>query len=265
MRKQNLAKPSRDNHDSKTIEIKTLKEIELLEEAGRILSLIVKDLRCSLRIGMTTQEIDRKVEELMASYRVVPAFKGYRGFPGASCISVNEEVVHGIPGKRVVKEGDIVSIDIGIMAHDYFSDTAFTVGFGDIAPELKRLLDVTREALYKGIEQAVVGRHLCDISFAIQDYVESEHFSVVRDFVGHGIGRMLHEYPEVPNFGPPHTGPLLKEGMVLAIEPMVNMGTWQTEILQDGWTVVTKDRRPSAHFEHTVAITKSGPKILTEW
>jgi len=253
------------NHRDSEAVIKTPEEIELLARAGQILSGIVKDLKRSLKVGMTTQDLDLKAQELIASYQVTPAFKGYRGFPGCICVSVNEEVVHGIPGKRVIKEGDVVSIDIGIMVQDYFSDTAFTIGLGNISADLRTLLGVTQEALYKGIEQAVIHHHLSDISFAIQSYVESHDFTVVRDFVGHGIGRRLHEYPEVPNFGPPHTGPLLKEGMVLAIEPMVNMGTWQTEILADGWTVVTKDRKPSAHFEHTVAVTKLGPRILTEW
>ena len=213
---------------------------------------------------MTTQEIDCKAEALIGEHRVRPAFKGYRGFPGCICISINNEVVHGIPGKRLVKDGDIVSIDIGIVADHYFSDTAFTMGFGEISVDLKKLLEVTKESLDKGIQQALVGHHLSDISCAIQEYVEAHHFAVVRDFVGHGIGRALHEDPEIPNYGPPYMGPLLEEGMVFAIEPMVNMGTWQTEVLKDGWTVVTKDGKPSAHFEHTVAIMKSGPEILTK-
>lgn len=212
---------------------------------------------------MTTQAIDQKAEELIRAHGGQSAFKGYRGFPASSCVSVNREVVHGVPGPRIIKEGDIVSIDVGIIVDNYFSDTAFTLGVGNISLELQKLLRVTQEALYKGIAQAVVDRHLFDISYAIQSYVESRGFTVVRDFVGHGIGRALHEEPEIPNFGQPHDGPLLKEGMVLAIEPMVNMGTWQTRTLSDGWTVVTKDGLPSAHFEHTIAITKSGPEILT--
>ena len=213
---------------------------------------------------MTTKEIDAKAAELMARHQVQPAFKGYRGFPGCVCVSVNHEVVHGIPGNRVVRDGDIVSIDVGIIFQEYFSDTAFTVGLGRIPPRLEELLKVTEQSLYKGIAQAVVGRHLSDISFAVQEFVEAHDFSVVRDFVGHGIGKSLHEDPEIPNFGAAHEGPILNEGMVFAIEPMVNMGTWQTRVLPDGWTVVTADGKPSAHFEHTVAITKSGPEILTK-
>ena len=248
----------------KPISIKTPEEIEALRRAGKVLVSIVKELKRSLKIGMTTQEIDEKAEELIRAHGSRPAFKGYRGFPGSSCISVNREVVHGVPGQRVIKDGDIVSIDVGIVIDNYFSDTAFTLGVGNISADLRKLLSVTQEALYKGIEQAVVDHHLSDISHAIQNYAESHNFTVVRDFVGHGIGRALHEEPEIPNFGPPHQGPLLKEGMVLAIEPMVNMGTWQTRTLSDGWTVVTRDGLPSAHFEHTVVVTKSGPEILTK-
>ena len=247
----------------KLIPIKTKEELALLRQAGKILSMITEELKQYIREGMTTQDIDSKAAELMATHNVKSAFKGYRGFPGTICVSLNEEVVHGIPGKKVLKKGDIASIDVGIVANDYYSDTAFTVGIGDMDSEHQRLIDVTRDSLEKGIEEAKAGNHLSDISFAIQDYVESKNFSVVKDFVGHGIGKMLHEEPEVPNFGLPHAGPLLKEGMVLAIEPMVNMGTWRTKILDDGWTVVTQDGKSSAHFEHTVAITKAGPQILT--
>ena|SRR3989338_5701501 len=248
----------------KSISIKTPEEIEILRRAGKVLASIIKELKCSLKIGMTTQAINDKAEELISAHGAHPAFKGYRGFPGSSCVSVNREVVHGVPGQRIIKEGDIVSVDVGIVVDNYFSDTAFTLGVGNISADLKKLLSVTQEALYKGIEQAVVDHHLSDISHAIQNYVESHDFTVVRDFVGHGIGRALHEEPEVPNYGAPHDGPLLKEGMVLAIEPMVNMGTWQTKTLSDGWTVVTKDGLPSAHFEHTILIAKSGPEILTK-
>lgn len=248
----------------KPISIKTPEEIEILRRAGKVLASIIKELKCSLKIGMTTQAIDDKAEELIRAHGARAAFKGYRGFPASSCISVNREVVHGVPGRRTIKEGDIVSVDVGIVIDNYFSDTAFTLGLGNISADLKKLLNVAYEALYKGIEQARVDHHVSDISHAIQSHVESHGFTVVRDFVGHGIGRALHEEPEIPNFGAPHDGPLLKEGMVLAIEPMVNMGTWQTRTLGDGWTVVTKDGLPSAHFEHTVLITKSGPEILTK-
>lgn len=246
------------------ISIKTQEEIRILREAGRILAAITRELKGSLTAGINTRAVDAEAERLIRKYGVSPAFKGYRGFPGCVCVSVNDEVVHGIPGSRILKEGDIVSIDVGIVHNDYYADTAVTVGIGNISAELQRLLDVTYQALYKGIACARAGNHLSDISHAIQEFVESHRFSVVRDFVGHGIGRCLHEDPEIPNYGPPHTGPLLKEGMVFAIEPMVNAGHWQTRILEDGWTVVTKDGKPSAHFEHTVAVTAQEAEILTK-
>lgn len=246
------------------IAIKTKEELEIQSQSGRILAAIVSEIKKIIRPGITTKEIDRKAEELIKQYNVKSAFKGYRRFPGYACISVNQEVVHGIPGHRALITGDIVSVDIGISYRDFFSDTAFTAGVGKIDPELERLINVTEKALYQGVEKAVENNHLSDISFAIQSFVEANNFSIVRDFVGHGIGKSLHEDPEVPNFGLPKSGPLLKEGMVLAIEPMVNMGTWRVKVLDDGWTVVTADGKPSAHFEHTVAITKSGPRILTQ-
>lgn len=247
-----------------SISIKTAQEIEILRDAGGILAQIIEDLKRSLKEGITTKEIDRQAEELIRQRGVLPAFKGYRGFPGCVCLSINEEVVHGIPGNRLLCGGDIVSLDVGIIHKGYYSDTAVTIGVGAIREELKKLLDVTSQSLYKGIEQARPGNHLSDISHAVQTYVEANHLAVVRDFVGHGIGKTLHEDPEIPNFGAPHQGPLLREGMVLAIEPMVNLGTWQTRVLDDGWTVVTQDGLPSAHFEHTVAITSKGPEILTQ-
>lgn len=246
-----------------SISIKTAQEVKLLREAGKILAGIVQELRRSLKTGITTRAVDIEAERLIRAAKVQPAFKGYRGFPACVCVSINDEVVHGIPGERVIKDGDVVSLDVGIVYKEYYSDTAVTVGVGTIGEEQRRLMDVTEQALLKGIEQARAGNHLSDISHAVQSHVEANHFAVVRDFVGHGIGKNLHEDPEIPNFGPPHTGPLLKEGMVFAIEPMVNAGTWQTRILGDGWTVVTQDGRPSAHFEHTVAIGKKGPEILT--
>lgn len=249
---------------NRQITIKTPEEIEILRQAGKRLAAIIKDLSCSLKTGMTTQQVDATAEKLIAGQNVRPAFKGYRGFPGCICISVNEEVVHGIPGKKMIEDGDLVKIDVGIIHKEYYADTALTVGVGEIGPYLQSLLDVTRDSLYKGIAQAKPGNHLTDISHAVQTHAEKNKFSVVRDFVGHGIGRSLHEEPEIPNFGPPHCGPVLMSGMVLAIEPMVNVGTWQTRILDDGWTVVTLDGKPSAHFEHTVAVTENGPEILTE-
>ncbi len=247
-----------------SISIKTAQEIAILRDAGKILAGIVADLKRSLKEGITTKDVDQVAETLIRQRGVIPAFKGYRGFPGCVCVSVNEEVVHGIPGSRLLRAGDIVSLDVGIIHKEYYSDTAVTVGIGTVKDALKKLLDVTSESLDKGIEQARAGNHLSDISHAIQIFVEANHFSIVRDFVGHGIGKSLHEDPEIPNFGPAHNGPVLKEGMVFAIEPMVNMGTWQTKIMDDGWTVVTQDGAPSAHFEHTVAITAKGPEILTK-
>ena len=245
------------------ISLKTQDELAILREAGGILAKIVRELTCSLKPGMTTRELDHEAQKLIEKYKVKPAFKGYRGFPGCACISVNEEVVHGIPGNRVILEGDIISVDVGIIHKGFYSDTAVTLGVGRIDDKLQHLLDVTYQALLKGIAKAKVGNHLSDISHEIQTYVESQHYSVVREFVGHGIGRNLHEDPEIPNFGPAGNGPELKAGMVLAIEPMVNVGRWPTKILNDGWTVVTEDGKPSAHFEHTIAVTQGEPEILT--
>lgn len=247
----------------RSISIKTPQELKILREAGAILATVVEEIKCSLKSGVTTREIDQKAEDLIKKRKVIPAFKGYRGFPGSVCISVNEEVVHGIPGERILKDGDIVSLDVGIIHKGYYSDTAMTMGIGAISPDLQKLLDVTYASLCAGIDNVRVNNNLSDISHAIQRYVENNRFSVVREFVGHGIGKRLHEEPEIPNFGPPHQGPILKEGMVFAIEPMVNMGCGGTKILEDGWTVVTADGLPSAHFEHTVAIAKDGPEILT--
>lgn len=246
-----------------SIRIKKPEEIDILRKAGKILASIIRELESSLKSGMTTKDIDAKAEGLIRRANVLPAFKGYRGFPGCACVSVNEEVVHGIPGPKVVKDGDIVSIDVGIIHDDYFSDTAVTVPIGKVDEKCLKLLQVTKESLYKGIEKAWPNKRLSDISSAIQQCVEKNNFSVVRNFVGHGIGRHLHEEPEIPNFGEPNQGPVLKEGMVFAIEPMVNLGRHQTKILSDGWTVVTEDGKPSAHFEHTIAITSKGPEILT--
>jgi len=249
---------------SQGIRIKSANEVDILRKAGKILSSIVIQLQGSLTSGMTTKDIDARAEELIRKNKVAAAFKGYRGFPGVACISVNEGVVHGIPDKRIVKDGDIVSLDIGIVYEGYYSDTAVTVAVGNILPEVQRLLDVAQASLYRGIEQARVGNRLSDISFAVQSFVEMHGFSVVRDFVGHGIGRALHEEPEIPNYGRAGQGPVLAEGMVFAIEPMVNFGTHRTKVLNDGWTVVTEDGKPSAHFEHTIVITAQGPEILTK-
>jgi len=248
----------------KLIILKSKQEIEKMRRAGKALACVKEDLKSSLKVGMTTLEIDRIAEKLIDQREAKPAFKGYHGFPATACISINEEIVHGIPNVRVVKEGDIVSIDIGLILDDWFSDCAFTVGFGSLDEATQRLIDVTEQSLSKGIDQAKEGNYLSDIGFAIQSFVEPFGFSVVRDFVGHGIGMSLHEEPEVPNFGLPKSGPVLQEGMVFAIEPMINTGTYKTKILDDKWTVVTSDGKPSAHFEHTVAVTANGPEILTK-
>ena len=246
------------------IKIKSPHEIQILRDAGQILAEIISELRRSLTSGMTTADIDAVAEKLIADRKVKPAFKGYRGFPACACTSVNHQVVHGIPGDTVLNDGDIVSVDVGIIHNDFYSDTAFTAGMGTIDAELTRLLEVTEESLARGIAQARAGRHLSDISAAIQEFVEAQGFSIVRDFVGHGIGRNLHEEPEIPNFGSPNQGPILEEGMVFAIEPMVNIGNWKTRIAEDGWTVETADGKPSAHFEHSLVITAGDPEILTQ-
>lgn len=228
-----------------------------------MLARIVSELKSQTRAGICTRDIDRIAEELISKNGAIAAFKGYRGFPANVCVSVNEEIVHGIPDDRQITEGDIVSVDIGINLDGFFSDAAFTVSIGRVSALKEKLIAVTKKALDLGIAQARVNNHLGDISAAIQRLAEAQGFSVVRDFVGHGIGRNIHEDPEVPNFGKAHEGLRLKEGMVLAIEPMVNAGTWQVEIMENGWTAITKDGEPSAHFEHCVAILTDGPEILT--
>lgn len=245
------------------IPLKSEKEIQMLKRSGGILNKVMKKIQEFIRPGVSTLEINQLAEEWVYRENALPAFKGYNGFPAAVCTSINEEIVHGIPGDRKLKESDIISLDLGINYDGYFSDAAVTLAIGKINPRAKKLIDVTKKALFEGIKQARVKNHLSDISYSIQNYVERQGFSVVRQFVGHGIGCKLHEEPEIPNFGRPHQGPVLMSGMVLAIEPMVNMGTWESEILDNGWTAVTKDRLPSAHFEHTVAITENGPEILT--
>lgn len=243
--------------------IKSPREIEQLRKANAIVAEVLEKLRGLVAPGVTTEELDRISEEIILSRGALPAFKGYRGYPKTLCVSINEQVVHGIPNQRRLKEGDIVSIDVGANLHGYFGDAATTLPVGRISPETKRLLEVTEKALYIGIEMARVGNRLYDISHAIQTWVESNGFSVVRDFVGHGIGRSLHEDPQIPNFGPPHQGPRLEKGMVFALEPMVNEGTHEVRVLEDGWTVVTADGKPSAHFEHTIAITDGEAEILS--
>lgn len=245
------------------ISIKSEEDIEKIRKSGEILSKVMRNLREKIKAGMRTKDIDQLAGELISIESAIPAFKDYRGFPANICISINEEVVHGIPDERQLQEGDIVSLDLGINFNGYFSDAAVTLPIGKIDNHKRKLIEVTKKALYLGIKEAKENNYLSDISYAIQSYVESSGFSVVRQFVGHGIGFKMHEEPEIPNFGSAHQGPRLLAGMVLAIEPMVNMGTWEVNILDNGWTAVTKDGLASAHFEHTVAITKNGPQILT--
>ncbi len=243
--------------------LKSKREIEIIRENGRILAQALKLIEENVKEGIKTKKLDSLAEEFIKNNGALPAFKGYRGFPANICISINEEIVHGIPDDRRLVFGDIVSVDVGVYKNGYFADGAFTYKVGEISPEAQKLIDVTRNSLYKGIDSCLEGRNLSDVSFAIQSYVEASGFQVVRELVGHGIGRDIHEEPQIPNFGDPGQGPVLKEGMVLAIEPMLNQGTYEIETLDDGWTVVTKDMSLSAHFEHTVAITKNGSEILT--
>lgn len=245
------------------IPLKSEKDLRMMRASGKILNGIIKQLIDFIKPGISTSQINDFAQDLAGREKAIPAFKGYKGFPAAICTSVNEEIVHGIPGPRVIKEGDIIGLDFGINYDGYFTDSAVTLAIGRISPPLKKLIEITRASLYEGIRHAKAGNRLSDISSNIQNYVERNGFSVVRQFVGHGIGLSLHEEPEVPNFGRPHEGPVLECGMVFAIEPMVNMGTWEAEFSSNGWTAVTKDRLPSAHFEHTVAITEKGPEVLT--
>lgn len=246
------------------IDIKSSREIALMREAGRIVAETLALLQEKIRAGMTTAELDAIAEGVATRHGAIPSFKGYHGYPASLCVSINEEVVHGIPSPhRVLQEGDIVSLDYGAIYKGYHGDAAVTVGIGLISPVARRLIEVTREALAKGIAQARAGNRLGDISWAIQSYVEGQGFSVVRQYVGHGIGRQMHEEPQVPNFGPAGRGRLLRPGMTLALEPMVNVGTYLTTVLADGWTVITEDHSLSAHFEHTVAITDQEAEVLT--
>ena len=281
--------PTGDKPEKKMIHIRTPQEIESMRPGNRLVAQVLRTLREAIKPGMTTKELDTMAEHAVRAAGANPAFKGYRGFPAnlcvsineevvhgipgprplkegeivSLCVSINEEVVHGIPGPRVLKEGEIVSLDLGVYLNEYYGDAAITVPVGTVGEEATRLLEVTQQALLLGIEQARDGNRLFDISHAVQSWAESHGFSVVRDFVGHGIGRNLHEDPQVPNFGPPHQGPRLRPGMVLAIEPMINAGTWEVTILEDTWTVVTADHRLSAHFEHTIAVTDGAADILT--
>lgn len=245
------------------IPIKSDVEISLMKEAADILIEAHDIVAKSIQDGITTRELDALAEKFIKSKHAFPSFKGYCGYPASACISINEEVVHGIPGKRKLKYGDLVSVDLGVYYKGYHSDAARSYAVGDGSPEILKLIEVTKESFFEGLKYAKPGNHLGQISLAIQTYVESHGFSVVRDLVGHGIGKELHEEPQVPNYKTPGRGPKLQKGMVLAIEPMVNMGTWQVRALEDDWTFVTRDGMPSAHYENTVVITNDIPQILT--
>jgi len=246
------------------VHIRTAEEIEKIRESGRIVHETLMLLGREIRPGITTRRLDKMAEEFIRSQGGRSAFKGYRGYPGHICTSINEQVVHGIPSDRVLLDGEIISLDIGVKKNGYIGDAAMTFAVGNVAEEWLQLMRVTEESLYKGIAQAQPGNHLSDIGHAIQTYVESFGYGVVRNLVGHGVGRDLHEPPEIPNYGDPGRGPVLKPGMCLAIEPMITLGTYEVRLLRDGWTVITEDRLPAAHYEHTIVIGQDGPRILTQ-
>lgn len=246
------------------ITIKTEREIELMKKAGELLAATHKEIAKLIKPGVTTMEIEAFVEDYLAKHGATPEQKGYHGYPYATCASVNEVVCHGFPSKKPLKEGDIVTIDMVVNLDGALADSAWTYAVGNVSEEAKQLMDVTKECLYKGIEQSVVGNRIGDIGHAIQTYAESKGYSVVRDFTGHGIGSDMHEDPQIPHFGAPGKGPRLKEGMVITIEPMINIGRYHTKVEDDGWTARTVDYSLSAQYEHTLAITKEGPVILTD-
>jgi len=245
--------------------VKSPNEIAVMRRAGMVVASILKMLSKEIKPGMATRQLDEIAVRELDRYGARSSFKGYRSFPATLCVSINEEIVHGIPGKRVIQEGDVVSLDFGAVVDGFHGDAALTVGVGNISPQTKQLLETTRGSLEAGINVARDGAHLSDVSAAIQYYVESRGFSVVREYTGHGIGRELHEDPQIPNFGPPGYGPVLRRGMTVAIEPMVNIGGWQTKVKSDHWTVVTADGSLSAHFEKTIAITNGEAEVLTPW
>lgn len=264
-----LVLPAESGKRNPMIIIKSKREIDCLRRSNQIVAAVFREIKKMVRPGITTRELDREVERLIRAHGGIPAFKGYKppgyrsDFPASMCISVNEEVVHGIPGPRKLREGDIVSLDVGVLLDGYYGDAAVTLPVGNVSEEAKRLMEVAERALYLGIEKAKAGNRLSDISHCIQAYTEGNGFSVVRDFVGHGIGKSLHENPQIPNFGPPHQGPRLRQGMIFALEPMINAGTWRVTRLDDEWTVVTADGKLSAHFEHSIALTDGDPEILS--
>ncbi|XXM71690.1 type I methionyl aminopeptidase [Lysinibacillus sphaericus] len=243
---------------------KTPREIEIMRHAGKIVALTHAELQKHILPGISTKELDAIAEKFIRKHDAIPSFKGYNGFRGSICASVNNELVHGIPGERVLKDGDIISIDIGAKYNGYHGDSAWTYPVGKIDDETQKLLDITEESLYLGLKEAKPGERLSNISHSIQTFVEANGFSIVREYVGHGVGQDLHEDPQIPHYGPPNKGPRLKPGMVLAIEPMVNAGSRYVRTLSDNWTVVTVDDKMCAHFEHTIAITEDGYEILTK-
>jgi methionyl aminopeptidase len=244
--------------------IKSDDEVAVMREAGQMLAEVLEMVAAEAKAGLRTAQLDTIVREEFKRRKVVPTFLGYQGYPAHVCVSVNEEIVHAIPGERVLLEGDIVSIDLGLTHRGFVADSALSIGIGDMPADRQRLIDVTHESLWAGIQAARAGNHVSDISNAVQLHAEAAGFSVVREYVGHGVGRDMHEEPQVPNYGPPGRGPLLRKGMVLAIEPMVNVGDWKTRKHNDGWTVSTLDNSLSAHFEHTIAITDGEPEVLTQ-
>lgn len=245
------------------ITIKSKRELEIMRRSGKITAKTLATLMAAAKPGMTTGELDRLAEESIRSMGGVPTFIGYNGYPSSICASVNDEVVHGMPGDRVLQNGDLLSIDIGTTLEGYVSDSAITIPIGNVSDAAKRLMKVTQECLMLGIAEMTVGNHVGDIGFAVQQHAEANGYGVVRALVGHGVGRKMHEDPQVPNYGTRGEGPQLRAGLVLAVEPMITEGTWEVETLDDGWTVVTEDGKLAAHFEHTIAVTDQGPKILT--
>lgn len=243
--------------------IKSDEEIAVMREAGRVVANTLQLLVEEVRPGLVVKELDKVVRKEFEKQKVVPTFLGYHGYPATVCVSVNDEIVHGIPGKRVIQEGDVVSLDLGCTHKGFVADSALTMIVGEGTPEARELVDVTRDALREGIQHARAGNRLGEISHAIQTYIESHGFGVVREYVGHGVGRAMHEEPQVPNYGPVDRGPVLKKGMVLALEPMVTVGDWRTKQMDDNWTVKTLDGSLAAHFEHTIAITDGDPQVLT--
>ncbi len=242
---------------------KSQKEIDKMRASGQLVGRVLQELRAMVAPGITTLEVDRAAEKMIRDAGASPTFKGYNGFPFSICASVNEQVVHGFPSQYELKQGDIFSIDVGATLNGFVGDTATTVAVGEVSEECRRLMRITEECLELAIAECRAGNHLGDIGFAVQSHAEAEGYSIVRDYVGHGIGRQMHEDPQIPNYGKPGKGPKIKSGYVFALEPMVNMGSLHTKTLKDGWTVVTVDGQPSAHFEHTVAITEEGPEVLT--